>query len=463
MTSIWTTQQPAIRVQWGTRPFEPDDAVGALRETLAVLACCGAPFAGPWKLLDPSSEEADGAFVGGSHRRRGEPPDPPRGHSERGRTAVPAGRVQRVPGREARRIGRRFDRWLHVGATVSEYIVNEVAVRSGRCSAGASMDLRQSYGEHHGEVLRRLVELWRADLAQVTVRDANRSQRGFATLVGLTNFFRGDHTSLLSSIDLPTSARERPWPTVERGSPSTSAAMTRGLRRRCRGDRGRHRRRRWPRPRSMTPTRVEGRSMTEELPFGGELLLRLSWGPRGEGLDAVGAKLRATDAVVRRLHTPFGRSLAVVDPDGNALGTVPDLADTALVSATRAGCRAERGRRSAPAGRVLRPSRDRSWRHALGTGGGSSSGNSSPSGSRTRGCLPGGGGGRVPRSGAVDRTGGRDVPRCARRVDVGARADHRVGRGHLDRGGRCRDCDGPARPRRRDRQSIRRSERSRRR
>ncbi|WP_069711001.1 hypothetical protein [Curtobacterium sp. ER1/6] len=77
--------------------------------------------------------------------------------------------------------------------------------------------------------------------------------------------------------------------------------------------------------------------MTEALPFGGELSLRLSWGPRGEGLDAVGAKLRATDAVVRRLHAPFGRSLAVVDPDGNALGTVPDLADTALVSALELG------------------------------------------------------------------------------------------------------------------------------
>lgn len=153
--------------------------------------------------------------------------------------------------------------------------------------------------------------------------------------------------------------------------------------------------------------------MTEELPFGGELLLRLSWGPRGEGLDAVGSKLRATDAVVRRLHTPFGRSLAVVDPDGNALGTVPDLADTALVSALELGvARNEDGAplpqdgysvrlETAPgatlSGRVV--DRPPGTRRHLGAGHG--------------GCLPGGGGGRVPRSGAVDRTGGRDVPRCA--------------------------------------------------
>ncbi len=57
----------------------------------------------------------------------------------------------------------------------------------------------------------------------MTVRNANRSQRGFATLVGLTNFFRGDHTSLLSSIDLRTSARAAvadggTWLTVDVGS-----------------------------------------------------------------------------------------------------------------------------------------------------------------------------------------------------------------------------------------------------
>ncbi|MEV7934461.1 hypothetical protein [Curtobacterium sp. NPDC089185] len=163
MTSIWTTQQPAMRVQWGTRPFEPDDAIGALRETLAALACCGAPFAGPWKLLDPSSEDADGSFVGdltddevsllihrGVARNADGQPFPWDGYS-----VSLVGKLVGSVGASMR---------LHVGATVTEYIVNEVAVSLRAVQPGASMDLRQSYGEHHGEVLRRLVELWRADL-----------------------------------------------------------------------------------------------------------------------------------------------------------------------------------------------------------------------------------------------------------------------------------------------------------
>lgn len=54
--------------------------------------------------------------------------------------------------------------------------------------------------------------------------------RGFATLVGLTDFFRGDHTSLLSSIDLPTSARTAvadggTWLTVDVGSDDLVTAI----------------------------------------------------------------------------------------------------------------------------------------------------------------------------------------------------------------------------------------------
>lgn len=232
MTSIWTTQQLAMRVQWGTRPFEPKGAVRALRETLAVVACCGAPFAGPWKLLDPSSEDADGAFVGdltddevsllihrGVTRNADGQPFPRDGYS-----VSLVGKLVGSVGASMR---------LHVGATVTEYIVNEVAVSLRAVQPGASMDLRQSYGEHHGEVLRRLVEVWRADLAQVTIRDANRSQRGFATLVGLTNFFRGGNTSLLSSIDLPTPARTAvadggTWLTVDVGSDDL-VAVTAGI------------------------------------------------------------------------------------------------------------------------------------------------------------------------------------------------------------------------------------------
>ena len=218
-----------MRVQWGTRPFEPHDVVGALRETLAVLARCGSPFAGPWKLLDPSSEDADGSFVDdltddevsllierGVARNYDGQPFPRDGY---GVTLV--GKLVGSVGASMR---------LHVGATVTEYIVNEVAVSLRAVQPGASMDLRQSYGEHHGEVLRQLVELWRADLAQVTIRDANRSQRGFTTLVGLTNFFRGDHTSLLSSIDLPVSAKATvadggTWLTVDVGSDDLVTAV----------------------------------------------------------------------------------------------------------------------------------------------------------------------------------------------------------------------------------------------
>lgn len=230
MTSIWTTQQPSMRVRWGTRPFEADDVVGALRETLAVVASCGSPFTGPWKLVDPSSEDADGSFVDDLTD------DDMRVLIERGVARNYDGHSFPRDGYSATLVGNLVESVgasmrLHVGATVTDYIVNEVAVSLRAVQPGASVDLRQSYGEHHGEVLQRLVELWHADLAQVTIRDANRSQRGFVTLVGLTNYFRGDHSSLLSSIDLPSSAKTAvadggTWLTVDVGSDDLVTVVT---------------------------------------------------------------------------------------------------------------------------------------------------------------------------------------------------------------------------------------------
>jgi len=59
VTLTWTTQQPSIRLQWGTCAFDPAVTISALRETLNLLATCGRPFAGPWKLSDPASRDAD--------------------------------------------------------------------------------------------------------------------------------------------------------------------------------------------------------------------------------------------------------------------------------------------------------------------------------------------------------------------------------------------------------------------
>ncbi len=52
-----------MRVQWGTRPFGTNDVVGALRQTLVIVARCGPPFVGPWKIADPSSEDATASLV----------------------------------------------------------------------------------------------------------------------------------------------------------------------------------------------------------------------------------------------------------------------------------------------------------------------------------------------------------------------------------------------------------------
>ena len=206
MTSIWTTQQPSIRVQWGTRSFDATGVIAALRESLKVLALCGPPFAGPWTLLDPSSQDADGSRVDeladsdvellierGVARNHDGQPFPQDGYGVT-LVSMPSEGV----GASLR---------LHVGASVTRHIVNEVAVSLRALEPGASVDLRDSFGKHQAEVVRRLVELWHADLAQVSVRDANRSQKRFATLIGLTNFFRGDHSSVLSAIDLPTAAK----------------------------------------------------------------------------------------------------------------------------------------------------------------------------------------------------------------------------------------------------------------
>lgn len=77
--------------------------------------------------------------------------------------------------------------------------------------------------------------------------------------------------------------------------------------------------------------------MSDTLPFGGELLLRLSWGPRNEALDAVAAKLRATAAVVQELPDPFGRQFTVVDTEGVVVGDLLDLTDDELVLALGTG------------------------------------------------------------------------------------------------------------------------------
>lgn len=229
VTSIWTTQQASIRVHWGTRPLRMHDTVAALRETLTVLARCGSPFAGPWKIADPSSDDATASLIDDLtddevrvliERRvdRNYDGTPfPRG----GYGATLVGTLVGSLGASMR---------LRVGATVTEFIVNEAAVSLRAMQPTAAVDLRESYGEYHGEVLGHLVEIWRADLAQVTIRDANRSQRGFATLVGLTNYFRGDHSSLLSSIDLPTSAKTAvtdggTWLTVDVGTDDLVTAV----------------------------------------------------------------------------------------------------------------------------------------------------------------------------------------------------------------------------------------------
>jgi hypothetical protein len=208
VTSIWTTQQPSIRLQWGTRAYDPADTVSALRETLDVLALCGRPFAGPWKLSDPASRDADGARIDlldddtvrrvlgrGVARNYDGEPFPKDGY---GATLV-SGLVDGV----GVSVG------LHVGATVDRYVVNELTVTQRAVVPDATADLRDSFGRHQVEVLQRLVDIWSPDLAQVTLRDASRSQRRFKTLVGLTNYFRGDRGSFFSAIELPAVAKIR--------------------------------------------------------------------------------------------------------------------------------------------------------------------------------------------------------------------------------------------------------------
>lgn len=142
----WTTQQPSIRVQWGTRAFNASEVIGALRETLDVLALCGPPFAGPWTILDPSSQDANGSRVDeladhdvqlfverGVARNHDGQPFPKDGYG-----------VSLV---STPREGVAAALRLHVGASVTRHIVNEVAVSLRAVEAGASADLRDTYGK----------------------------------------------------------------------------------------------------------------------------------------------------------------------------------------------------------------------------------------------------------------------------------------------------------------------------
>ncbi|MFB9647759.1 hypothetical protein [Curtobacterium pusillum] len=167
-----------------------------------VLATCGRPFAGPWKLSDPASRDADASRIDeldddavrrvlecGVARNYDGEPFPKDGY---GATLV-SGLVDGV----GVSVG------LHVGATVNRYVVNELTATQQAVVPGPTVDLRDSFGRHQVEVLQRLVDIWSPDLAQVTVRDASRSQRRFTTLVGLTNYFRGDHSAFLAALELP--------------------------------------------------------------------------------------------------------------------------------------------------------------------------------------------------------------------------------------------------------------------
>lgn len=77
--------------------------------------------------------------------------------------------------------------------------------------------------------------------------------------------------------------------------------------------------------------------MTDSVPFGGELLMRLSWGPRGEGLASIASRLRACCEVLGALPGPFDQRLELVDPDGARFGVLADLKDGDVVATLERG------------------------------------------------------------------------------------------------------------------------------
>ncbi|MGU3408906.1 hypothetical protein ACLBWP_02265 [Microbacterium sp. M1A1_1b] len=74
--------------------------------------------------------------------------------------------------------------------------------------------------------------------------------------------------------------------------------------------------------------------MAENMPEDGELMIRLSWGPREESLEEVARKLRSTAGLARLLGGLFDHDLALLDGE-RVCGYLDSLSDDDLVEYLR--------------------------------------------------------------------------------------------------------------------------------